>query len=210
LYPPGERLRRTLSSLSTPDRRVSWGPLPFGKARKSNSGTLRCSASQLGEGCCAQYSTGGSPFPPDHPLSDPANAWSPAGFRRGRERTEGWDDNPFGQPRPNAHQLHPDQPWTQLPIAGAESNSGTSQVIHSNSDSSSPWTPSATGTNNPASGWFCLPSSSGGHPESPFCRPSNDPSLSSNRDGGHATIDTQEGGRGGHVSSRGMSQLLGG
>ena len=147
---------------------------------------------------------------PDHPLSHPANACSPAGFRRGRERKQKRDGTtgPVATPRLSAPQWHPDQPWTQLPIAGAESNSGTSQAIHSHSDSSSPW---ATGTNTPASGWFCFPSSSGGHPESPFCRPSNDPSPSSNGDGRRATIDTQEGRRGGHVSSGGMSQqLLGG
>jgi hypothetical protein len=49
---------------------------------------------------------GSPPFPPDHPLSDPANAWSPAGFRRGRERKEGWDDDPFGQPRPSQGPLN--------------------------------------------------------------------------------------------------------
>ena len=203
------------AAVSTPDRRVSWGPLPFGNASKSNSGTFRCSASQLGEGCCAQYSTGGlSPVPAGPPTIGSSERmvtrWGPP---RTREEAQGWDGisdppDPFGQPRPCAPQWHPDQPWTQLPIAGAESNSGTSQAIHSNSDPSSSWTPSATDTNTPASGWFCLPSSSGGHPESPFCRPSNDPSLSSNGDGGRA--DTQEGRRGGHVSSRGMSQLLGG
>ena len=39
---------------------------------------------------------------------------------------------------------------------------------------------------------------------------SNNLSPSSNGDGGRAAIGTQEGRRGGHVSSRGMSQLLGG
>ncbi len=131
-------------------------------------------------------------------------------------KTEGWDGtsgdpaDPFGHPRSSAPQWHPDQPWTQLPIMGIESNSGMSQASYSNSGSSPPWTPSATSTNNPANGWFCLPSSSGGHPESPFCRPSSDSSPNRNGDGGRAAIDTQEGRRGGHVSLRGMSQLLGG
>ncbi len=31
---------------------------------------------------------GSPPFPLDHPLSDPANAWSPAGLRRGRGRKQ--------------------------------------------------------------------------------------------------------------------------
>ena len=74
------------------------------------------------------------------------------------------------------------------------------EAIHPNSGSR---TPSATGSNTPASGWVCLPSSSRGNPESPF-RPSD------NGDGGRAAIDTQEGRRSGHVSLLDMSQLLGG
>ena len=46
-------------TVSTPERRVSWSPLPFGKASESDSGTACCSTSQLGEGSRAQHSAGG-------------------------------------------------------------------------------------------------------------------------------------------------------
>ena len=102
------------AAVSTPDRRVSWGPLPFGHASKSNSGTFRCSASQLGEGCCAQYSTGGlSPVPAGPPTIGSSERmvtrWGPP---RTREEAQGWDGisdppDPFGQPRPSSPPMAP-------------------------------------------------------------------------------------------------------
>jgi hypothetical protein len=122
----------------------------------------------------------GSPTsPPDHPLSDPAKAWSPAGFRRGRKQRDGTgpasgDPLTFsasrGQGPLNGTQTSP----------GRNSSSRAQNRILGHPKPSTPTViPPRRGLRallapTPPQADGSVLSSSGGHPESPFCRPSND------------------------------------
>ena len=116
------------ATVSTPERRVSWGPLPFEKASESDSGTACCSASQLSEGSRAQHSAGRLFPAPTGSFTSVSNERVVArrATQQTRVETEDWDGTSagplafFGKPRSDAPCWSPVEQWSQLPTRQEE------------------------------------------------------------------------------------------
>jgi hypothetical protein len=129
LYPHGGASSSDLhpppATVFTPERRVSWGPLSFGKASESDSaGTAPHSWSKVV--ARSTLPPDSSLPPPDDLLSDPTNAWSPVGPRNRRERKQRVGGTgpvslaSFGKPRSDAPCWSPVEQWSQLPTREEE------------------------------------------------------------------------------------------
>jgi hypothetical protein len=120
------RLRRThtpLATVSTPERRISWGPLPFEKASESDSGTAYCSVSQLNKGKCAQHSAGGLFPAPTGSFTSGSNERVVARRATQQTREEANSGAPLasiGKPRSDAPCWYPVEQWSQLPTREEE------------------------------------------------------------------------------------------
>ena len=128
----------SLLVVSTFGHRIScWGPRPLRPLRTSQRVQLwdpmrsRLTAGRRFSRARSTLPAGASPSRPNHPLSDPANACSPAGSRsRGMGRASGSSLlDSFGQPRPNAPQWHPDQPRCRILLRDIPAKPSTPTVV---------------------------------------------------------------------------------